>query len=447
MTVAAAGPAEAPLPSEAPAVLSDGRRRYLLILLMLAYVLCYLDRQIVTILAEPIKRDLGLADWQLGAMTGLAFAVFYTGFGIPVARLSERVNRPRLIGAAILVWSAFTILCGGAKGFLSLLFLRMGVGFGEAGCAPASHSLIADSVPREKRSSALATFSLGVPLGTLVGLAMGGLIADAYGWRWAFVIAGAPGLLLAALIFFTLKEPREFGMAPPAERGTFADSLRALKGKRSFWLAAFGAGGIAYNGYSQSAFIAPFFLRVHGDELAQMAAYWGLAPMGFLGIALGIFQGVSGLLGTLAGGAIADRYGSRSARTYMTIPMLACLAGIPLYFVIFTTPSAVVALCVSALAFFIGSMWYGPVYTVAQGVVPSRHRSTAASLMILILSVIGIGFGPLVTGVISDLGASHFELGGAEGLRFALLVSPIGMVFSVFLFWQARKTVEQDLVD
>ena len=184
-------------------------RAFALSILLGAYILSFLDRQVVSILAEPIKKDLGLADWQLGMLTGLAFALFYTTLGIPIARLAERFSRPWIIAASMALWSGFTVLSGRAQTFPQMLIARMGVGFGEAGCNPCAHSLIADYTPKEKRASALATYSLGIPIGTLLGLVMGGLIADAYGWRTAFFVAGAPGLVLALVAGLFLKEPRQ----------------------------------------------------------------------------------------------------------------------------------------------------------------------------------------------------------------------------------------------
>ena len=183
---------------------SPGYTRYAMFLLLGIYIVNFLDRAVVNILAEPIKNDLGLADWQLGLMSGLAFAIFYTVLGIPIARLAERKNRPIIIGTAVAVWSGFTALSGMAQNFAQLVLFRIGVGVGEAGCTPPAHSLIADYVPKEKRASALAFYSMGTPLGGLLGLVMGGLIADAYGWRVAFFVAGAPGILFALLCWFTL---------------------------------------------------------------------------------------------------------------------------------------------------------------------------------------------------------------------------------------------------
>ena len=182
--------------------------RYAMGLLLAIYIVNFLDRQVVNILAEPIKNDLGLADWQLGFMSGLAFAVFYTVLGIPIARLAERRHRPIIIGASVAAWSGFTALCGAAQNFTQLVACRIGVGVGEAGCTPPAHSLIVDYVPKEKRASALAFYSMGTPLGGLVGMIMGGLVADAYGWRAAFLMAGVPGILFALLVLTTLEEPR-----------------------------------------------------------------------------------------------------------------------------------------------------------------------------------------------------------------------------------------------
>ena len=188
---------------------SPAYTRYAMFLLLGIYIVNFLDRAVVNILAEPIKNDLGLADWQLGLMSGLAFAIFYTVLGIPIARMAERKNRPIIIGTAVALWSGFTALSGTANSFIQLVIFRIGVGVGEAGCTPPAHSLIADYVPKEKRASALAFYSMGTPLGGLLGLVMGGLVADAYGWRAAFLVAGAPGVLFALLCWFTLKEPRK----------------------------------------------------------------------------------------------------------------------------------------------------------------------------------------------------------------------------------------------
>jgi len=239
----AVAPAEESVAPESPPdaipLVSDGYRRYALTLLLVIYTLNFLDRQVVNILAEPIKKDLGLHDWQLGMMTGLAFALFYTVLGLPIARLgiarlAERANRAWIISGAIAAWSGFTLLCGFAQNFPQLILARIGVGVGEAGCTPPAHSLITDYVPRDRRASAIAFYSIGTPLGSLLGMAMGGVVADAWGWRAAFLVAGAPGLLMAALALLTLKEPRKAAIkgAPHAGPGV-GEALQEIAGKKT----------------------------------------------------------------------------------------------------------------------------------------------------------------------------------------------------------------------
>lgn len=429
-----------------PVPLSPAYRRYLLVLLLLTFLLSYLDRQIVTIMAEHIKRDLGLADWQLGAMTGLAFALFYTGLAIPIARLAERVSRPAVIAASMLLWSFFTMLCGRADTFLHLLLARIGVGFGEAGCNPAAHSLITASVPPEKRPSSLAIFNLGIPLGTLAGLMLGGLLVERIGWRATFLVAGAPGVLLAIVVFLTIREPRRAMLRATAPEAIgIREAVRLLSGKRSFWYCAFGAAGIAFVGYAHATFLAPFFLRVHGAQLGAMAAQVGLSPIGFLGVTLGIAQGVAGTIGSLLGGALADRLGRRDVRWWAIMPAAACALGIPLNTIIFTLDDVTVVLALFSLFFLIGSMWYGPVYTIAQSVAPPEARAIAAAIMMLIISVVGLGLGPITAGLISDIAAGPGGQGPAEGVRWALLCSPVSMLISTPLFWAARRHVRADM--
>jgi len=234
-----------------------------LILLLAVYTVNFLDRQIVSILAEPIKRDLHLSDTQLGLLTGLAFAIFYTFLGLPIARLAERSNRVTIIGVSLAVWSGFTVVCGLATNYTQLLLARIGVGVGEAGCTPTAHSLIADYVPKSQRASALAFFAMGTPLGSLLGSSLGGVMSDTFGWRTAFLLAGVPGLLLTAVVFLTLREPRKelsaLARARMAEtqktEGSFGATLRYLARKRTFWLVAFGAATLAFIGYGNGAFV------------------------------------------------------------------------------------------------------------------------------------------------------------------------------------------------
>lgn len=278
-------------------LVSAGYRKYALVVLLLVYTVNFLDRQVVSILAEPIKNELHIADWQIGLMTGFAFAIFYTMLGLPIARMAESKNRVFIIAGSLTVWSGFTIACGQAGNFLQLVLARIGVGVGEAGCTPTSHSLIADYVPREKRASALAFFSIGTPLGGLLGLAAGGIMADLYGWRTAFLLAGLPGLVLTVVVLLTLREPRKQIAADAVRhapgKGHFAATLKYLAGKRTFWLIAFAAATQAFIGYGNAPFVASFFFRNHGPEVAQLAGHFGLKAAGFMGLALGLIGGTA----------------------------------------------------------------------------------------------------------------------------------------------------------
>ena len=290
----AAAPMDA---AEAPAapLFDAGRRRYILVLLLIAYTLSYLDRQVLSILVEPVEHELHIQDGQMGLLTGPIFVIFYTFLGIPIARVADAKSRPLVIAASLTIWSAFTALSGRATGFLPLALARLGVGFGEAGCNPSAHSLIADiSTPRQ-RASGLAFYSLGIPFGTMLGSALGGLMADAFGWRAAFLAAGLPGLILAVVIGLTVKEPR---LKPAAGAPNLAGALaelvvviRELSHKPTFWLVATAAGFLSFVGYGHLFFIQSFFLRNHGPELTHLASGFGLKAKGFLGVATGLMIG------------------------------------------------------------------------------------------------------------------------------------------------------------
>jgi MFS family permease len=430
---------------------SVGYRRYAVGLLFFVYVFNFIDRQIVTILAEPIKRDLGLADWQLGLMTGTAFAIFYCTLGIPIARLAERKNRPWIIGLSLAAWSGFTALCGIAQNFFQLVVARIGVGVGEAGCTPPAHSLIADYTPREKRASAMALYSMGNPVGALIGVVVGGLVADAYGWRPAFLLVGLPGIAFAVLVIATLVEPRAKraaevarAAAETAPQESFLAVLKVLWGKKTFWYMAFAVAIVAFVGYGHAPFGASFFLRVHGEEIAALAEPFGLGPIGFVGLALGLILGVSAGLGVFLGGVISDHYGARDLRAYMGIPAVALLATLPIYTTAMLLPTFLPIIPLLAVNSVLASLWQGPVYATVQSVAPLHMRATAASVFLFIANLVGLGLGPLAVGIVSDVLAGPFGMGPAEGVRWALIGSQFLVIPAFALFWLARRTIREE---
>ncbi|OWK33610.1 spinster family MFS transporter [Sphingomonas dokdonensis] len=433
-----APPADRPfdLPSAAAA-------RYSVWLLTLIYMLNFVDRQIVNILAEPIKRDLGLADWQLGAMTGLGFAMFYTVLGIPMARLAERLHRGKIIAGCLIVWSGFTVACGLSTSFVQILMARIGVGVGEAGCTPSAQSLIADSVPANKRATALGTFSMGVPIGSLAGLVLGGIVAQSYGWRAAFMVAGAPGVLLALIAFATLRDPRPSGAA--ADRSNLmplSAVLAQLRRQPAFWWLGAGSALTAFVGYGQQAFYVSFFLRNYTPELTAAAEQVGFAgPLAFVGVALGIVLGVSGGIGTLIGGRLGDYYAGKEPGGYAMVACLSMLIAGPLLAAVFFMGSGLAILGLLAVPLLFKNMWFGPVFAAIQGMIQQRSRSTATAIFLFVLNAGGLGLGALLTGAISDLFATRY--GPAEGVRYALFATSLISFLSAACFWRAAVAMRR----
>ncbi|HEX3915953.1 MAG TPA: MFS transporter [Caulobacteraceae bacterium] len=444
--------AEAPIDvvgSGARTAVGDAMRRYILILLLIAYTLSFLDRQLLSILVQPIEKDLHIKDTQMGILTGPVFVIFYTFLGVPIARIADRRSRPLIIALSLTIWSAFTALSGRVGSFLPLALARLGVGFGEAGCNPSSHSLIADISTQQQRASGLAFYSLGVPIGTMLGSALGGVLADAFGWRSAFLIAGAPGLVLAAVVAFTVREPRGRPDPAPVDLGKAFRDLAAvfkeLSGKPTFWLTAVAAGFFAFVGYAHLFFIQAFFLRVHGPELATLAAPFHLKAQGFIGIATGLMIGAGGFTGTVLGGWVADRAIGRDRRVHMTFPAIAALIAIPVLCAIFLVPT-LIAIPLIFVTNMLGTVWYGPFYSTAQSVVGPHSRATAAALLLLILNLIGLGLGPPFAGALSDYLSGAQHMGPAEGLRWALIITVGFTAISVVLLLIARRTVRRDVV-
>lgn len=434
-----------------PPSLSARYRRYALIILFLVFTLNFLDRQIINILAEPLKRDLGLADWQLGSLTGLAFAIFYATLALPIARLAERGDRVKIVAISAIVWSAFTALCGFAQGFLQLFLARIGVGVGEAGCTPASHSLISDYTTRETRASAMALFSMGIPVGSLLGMALGGLVADSLGWRAAFLLAGIPGVLLGLVTLFTLPEPRRhLGMTDEQAAPKLREALAELGNNRAYIWMTIAMMQMSFVGFGQLAFHSSFYLRNHATGLetltASLQTWFGLhlGPMGLVGSVLGLIIGISGVIGTWLGGALADRAARMDIRGYATIPAISALV-LPfttlLVYLVPHTPSALLLLGVPML---LHSLYYGPVFASVQSLVQPRTRATAAAIFLFFANLIGLGLGPLAVGIVSDVVARHSDIG--TGIRWSLIVTAFAYLGASAAFFRARRTIRQDVV-
>lgn len=414
---------------------------YVVGLLFVVYLLNYLDRQIVNILAEPIKHDLGLADWQLGVMTGLAFAVFYTVLGIPLARYADSpgAHRGRLITICLAIWSAMTALCGLAANFLQLLLARIGVGIGEAGCSPAAHSLISDLVPKERRATAMGVYSLGIPLGKLVGMVIGGVVAQTLGWRLAFIAVGLPGLLLAVLTWFTLPSPQV--PATPRPVSSLSGMFTGLLGVRTFWWISLGGAFMSFVSYGQTAFMGSFFIRVHGLSVGEA------------GVLLGLTLGLAGAVGTWFGGRAADWAGRRDPRAHVLIPAAAAGVGGVVFATAVLTPAVVPALLILSVAGVMNAIWYGPIFATVQSLVAPEQRATAAAVHLFVINLIGLGFGPLAFGALSDLLNTGWRLGPlvfaglgpGEGLRYALVAGSLSAGLALAAFWKASRTVRAEL--
>ncbi|MGZ6013359.1 MAG: MFS transporter, partial [Caulobacteraceae bacterium] len=299
-----------------------------------------------------------------------------------------------------------------------------------------------------------AFYAMGTPIGSLLGLAVGGVMSDYFGWRKAFMVAAVPGLILAVVCAFTIREPRKrlsaAAQAVADKSGqalaTFGETIRYLARKRAFWFLAWGAGVRSFLGYGHAVFAPSFFYRCHGPEIAALAHSFHLRPQSFVGLALGLIAGIAGAIGSWAGGQIADKWGARDLRVYGSVPAISVLSSAPTAVLLYSTSSAAFALSLIAVTNFLGTLWYGPIYSSAQGMVPARMRAMSASIMLFVINFLGLVLGALCIGALSDLMNKGFHLGPAEGVRWALIISVICGAVSAPLFWLARRNVREEMV-
>jgi predicted MFS family arabinose efflux permease len=412
---------------------SPAYRWYALGLMFVVYIFNFIDRQILSILNQPIKEDLGLSDTQMGFLGGIAFAIFYTFVGIPIARLADRGVRRNILATCLTIWSLMTALCGFATQFVHLLACRIGVAVGEAGGSPPSHSMISDIFPLNRRATALGIYALGIPVGTMVGNLAGGWINDAFDWRTAFMVVGLPGVALALLVRFTLREPPRGGaVRSPASRDDVPPVgvvFRALWGRKSFRYMSLGAGLHAFVGYGVGYWIPAFFIREHGFSTTEIgtALFW---------------LGVPGILGTFLGGYLGDRFAQRDVRWYVWLPGIATLISVPFAFFVYTHDEPWFALWIYAFPVFLGSYYLGPTFSLTQSLVGIRMRALAASILLFILNLIGLGLGPQFVGILSDL---LHDAHGSESLRIALVAVLAFNVLSTVLYLMAGRSLKDDL--
>jgi predicted MFS family arabinose efflux permease len=412
-------------------------RNYVLFILFLTYILNFLDRQLMTILLEPIKQEFGVSDTAMGFLTGFAFALFYATLGIPVARLADSWSRRNVIAISITLWSGMTALCGAAASFWQLALLRIGVGVGEAGGTPPSHSLIADYFPPEQRSTALSIHATGTQFGVLIGMLGGAFIAEAYGWRMAFIIFGIPGLIVGALIALTVREPVR--TEAPAH-GPMWDDIKGVWQLPGFFLISCAGALTGLAGYGLGAWSPSFLIRTHGLSLMEA------------GLMLGVTGAIGGIVGAIVGGILCDRLSQRDLRWQLWFPSLGAFASAPFMFAFVLWPEAqawsVGGITIPvAMVFMLGggiiaAFWIGPTYAAIQNLAPEHQRTQASALFLFMFNLVGLGLGPLVIGILSDAFAPGF---GTHSLRYAMAAGLTAVVLGGVLFWRAAPLYRRHL--
>ena len=413
---------------------SSAYPRYVLGVLWLVYVANFVDRQVIAILLEPIKRELGASDTAMGFLSGFAFALFYTFAGIPVARWADRSSRTAILAAGVAVWSVFTAASGLARSFAELALARVGVGIGEAAGTPPSHSLISAYFPPGSRATALSIYASGVYVGSMLAYLGGSWVLTHFDWRTVYLLVGLPGIALALLVRFTVREPlRAVPSGAVTGQGAVPGTLaviRELLSRRSFVFIVLAGSCQSLSGYATLAWGPAFLGRVHG-----------LAPVE-IGAWLGLVIGIGGSLGVFLGGMLADRLGAIDPRWVPRLCALQCLSAFPflLGFLLLGTPQA--ALLCFAPAYTLAAMYVGPMLAMVQGIARPETRATASALHLFILNMVGLGAGPLLVGLANDRVFAAF---GTHAIRYSLVSAGVIAALGSLVFLLVARTPRADL--
>ncbi len=406
---------------------------YVLGVLWLVYVFNFIDRQVLAILLDPIKRELGVSDTAMGFLSGFAFAFFYTFAGIPIARWADRGSRTSIIAMGVAVWSLLTAASGLARSFVELALARVGVGIGEAAGTPPSHSLISDYFPAATRATALSIYSSGVYAGAMIAYLGGSYILTHFDWRTVFFLVGLPGIALALLVRGSVREPRRrLSKQAGGDIGTATtrEVIRYLLTRRSYVFIVIAGSCQSLSGYAVLAWGPAFLGRVHGLSAVEIGTW------------LGLIIGIGGSLGAYLGGVIADRLGARDPRWNVFLCAAVSLAGFPFLvgFLLIDGPRA--ALLCFIPAYTLAAMFVGPMLAMTQGIAKPHMRATSSAVLLFILNMVGLGAGPFVVGLSNDLLSERF---GVEAIRYSLVIVGIVAAVGSVGFLQASRTLRADL--
>lgn len=405
---------------------------YVIAVLLVVYTFNFVDRVVLGILVTPIKGELHLTDTELGLLGGTAFALFYTSLGVPIGWLADRMNRVWIMTAALSLWSAFTAFCGLAHGFGALFVGRLGVGVGEAGGVAPAYSLITDYFPPQLRARALGMYSMGIPLGSALGVYFGGYVATRFNWRIAFLALGVLGLALAPLLIGTVREPPRGATdpqpvtgAPPSPR----EVARTLLRKPSFWLLSFGAACGTIMGYGLLFWLPAFFQRTFGLTLLEVSRLMGSLLL------------VGGVSGIALGGWLADRYGPARPAAYALIPAFAFAGTLPCYLIGVSLPLGPLAVVCFLIPSALQLIWLGPLIAAVQRLVPASMRAVASAVFLFSINLLGLGLGSLLLGMVSDRLAAHY---GSASLRYAILGGNVLYLLAALLLIVAARRLARD---
>lgn len=408
-------------------------RNYVLAMLTLVYVFNFIDRQVLVILQESIKKELHLSDTQLGLLSGLTFALFYVTLGIPIARLADKTNRRNTVAISLGLWSIMTACSGLARNFVQLLLARTGVGVGEAGGSPPAHAMISDYFPPQKRSTALSIYSAGIYFGILIGFLTGGYLNQHMGWRTAFFVVGIPGAIFSFLFYLTVKEPKKGAtdaVAMTSEPPSLREVLMRLYATKTFVFLAIASAVNVFCIYGLINWAPSFLQRLHGMTSLEV------------GLLLGLIYGIGGAAGSFTGGFLTDHFGKEDKSWYLKVPAYAVLLTVPCAAgAIFFHNTFFAVVCLGLCA-SLQSVYLGPSLAVAHSLVPASMRALTSAVFFLVINLIGLGFGPLVVGFISDLLKPTL---GVESLRWALSIIIVMGFASALLFFSTAKKLVIDL--